>query len=147
MSTEITEVLFVDLHDAGRTQLARALMDHCSGGRARSRSAGITPAAGINPDVVRVLAEWGIQADGVEPTQYTDAMAQSADIIVTMGCGDRTPNVPGKRHLDWDLPDPDVEPFDTVRLVRDDLDGLVRHLADHLQPADPVIPVPPSVDD
>ena len=132
MSTEITEVLFVDLHDAGRTQLARALMDHCSGGRARSRSAGITPAAGINPDVVRVLAEWGIQADGVEPTQYTDAMAQSADIIVTMGCGDTCPVYPGKRYLDWEIADPAGLPVERVRPIVEEIDRRTQALVAEL---------------
>jgi protein-tyrosine-phosphatase len=143
MSTETTEVLFVDLHDAGRTRIARALMDRCSGGRVRARSAGIRPATAINPDVVAVLAEWQIQPEDDPPKLLTDDMGRSADIIVTMGCGDATPEFPGKRHLDWDLPDPEGEPFDTVRLVRNDLDGLVRHLADHLKPANPSVLGPP----
>lgn len=115
------EILFVCVHNAGRSQLAAALAQHLSGGRVRVRSAGSAPADEINPHVVTVLAERGIDLAEAFPKPLTDRVVQAADVIVTMGCGDACPVYPGKRYLDWTVADPHGQPLETVRDIRDDV--------------------------
>ena len=122
------EILFVCVHNAGRSQLAAALTRHLSGGRVRVRSAGSRPADAINPHVVTVLAERGIDLAEAFPKPLTDRVVQAADVIVTMGCGDACPVYPGKRYLDWIVPDPHGQPLDTVRDIRDEIQGRVTPL-------------------
>ncbi|KAB7741418.1 arsenate reductase ArsC [Nostocoides sp. F2B08] len=115
------EILFVCVHNAGRSQLAAALAQHLSGGRVRVRSAGSAPADEINPHVVTVLAERGIDLAETFPKPLTDRVVQAADVIVTMGCGDACPVYPGKRYLDWTVSDPHGQSLETVRDIRDDV--------------------------
>lgn len=115
------EILFVCVHNAGRSQLAAALAQHLSGGRVRVRSAGSAPAGEINPHVVTVLAERGIDLAEAFPKPLTDRVVQAADVIVTMGCGDACPVYPGKRYLDWTVADPHGQSLETVRDIRDDV--------------------------
>ena len=115
------EILFVCVHNAGRSQLAAALAQHLSGGRVRVRSAGSAPAGEVNPDVVTVLAERGIDLAEAFPKPLTDRVVQAADVIVTMGCGDACPVYPGKRYLDWVVADPHGQSLEAVRDIRDDI--------------------------
>jgi arsenate reductase (thioredoxin) len=131
----VPEVLFVCVHNAGRSQMAAALLDHHAQGRVHVRSAGSEPTDQINPAVIAALAEWGIDVTQEFPKPLTDEVARAADVIVTMGCGDACPVYPGKRYLDWQLDDPAGQPLDFVRRVRDDIDGRVRALIDELAPA------------
>ena len=126
--TEIPEVLFVCVHNAGRSQMAAALLDHHAQGRVHVRSAGSEPADQINPAVIDALAEWGIDVTQEFPKPLTDEVARAADVIVTMGCGDACPVYPGKRYLDWQLEDPAGQSIDAVRAIRDDIDARVRGL-------------------
>ena len=120
------EVLFVCVHNAGRSQMAAALLAHHAGDRVRVRSAGSAPAAAVNPAVVEAMAEVGIDLTGAVPKRLDDV--ESADVVVTMGCGDACPVYPGKRYLDWVLPDPAGQPVEAVRPIRDEIDRLVREL-------------------
>lgn len=133
--TDRPEVLFVCLHNAGRSQIAAALLDHYAHGRVIVRSAGSEPGDTINPAVVEAMAEWSIDISKELPKRLTDASAREADILVTMGCGDTCPVYPGKRHLDWELPDPAGKPLDEVRAIRDDIDARVRALLEELTTA------------
>lgn len=130
-------VLFVCLHNAGRSQMSAALFDRAAGGRHRALSAGTTPAARIHPEVIEVMREpgYGIDLSGRIPQPLTDGLARQADVVVTMGCGDACPYIPGKRYLDWQLPDPKGLPTDDVRAIRDDIDRRVRRLVDDLDTA------------
>ena len=119
------EVLFVCVHNAGRSQMAAALLDHHAAGRVRVRSAGSAPADEINPAVVTVMAELGLDLSREYPKPLTDDLARAADVVVTMGCGDACPVYPGKRYLDWDLPDPAGKHTDEVRAIRDQINTLV----------------------
>lgn len=130
----IPEVLFVCVHNAGRSQLAAALLDHHAHGRVRVRSAGSEPADRINPAVVEALGEIGLDASREFPKPLTDDAASAADVIVTMGCGDACPFYPGKRYLDWQLDDPAGQPLAAVRAIRDDIDARVRGLLSELLP-------------
>ena len=138
----VPEVLFVCVHNAGRSQMAAALMRHHGAGRVHVRSAGSLPAAEVEPAVVAVIAELGLAlSDGdvpAYPKPLTDDVVQAADVVVTMGCGDACPIYPGKRYLDWDLADPVDRSIDEVRAIRDDIDARVRALlaeiAPHLAP-------------
>jgi arsenate reductase (thioredoxin) len=138
--------LFVCLHNAGRSQMSAALFERAAGGRHRALSAGTTPAERVHPEVVAVMREPGFDIDlaGRVPQLLTDALAHEADVVVTMGCGDACPYIPGKRYIDWQLPDPKGQPIAEVRRIRDDIvrrvDGLVRELdgADPVSPAEPV---------
>ncbi|MQA78078.1 MAG: arsenate reductase ArsC [Streptosporangiales bacterium] len=122
------EVLFVCVHNAGRSQMAAALLDHHAAGRVLVRSAGSTPASQINPAVVEAMDELGLDLSKEFPKPLTDEAVQAADVVVTMGCGDACPVYPGKRYLDWDLPDPAGQPLETVRAIRDQIDTRVRSL-------------------
>ena len=121
------EVLFVCVHNAGRSQMAAALLQHHAGNRVVVRSAGTAPADTINPAVVQVMAEMGIDlhANGAHPKRLDDAAVQASDVVITMGCGDTCPFYPGKRYLDWQLPDPAGQGVDAVRPIRDDIEQRV----------------------
>jgi arsenate reductase len=133
--TGVPEVLFVCVHNAGRSQIAAALLDHHAQGRVRVRSAGSAPAAEINPAVIAALSELGIDVTKEFPKPLTDEAARAADVIVTMGCGDACPVYPGKRYLDWQLQDPAGQSLEFVRTVRDDIDARVRTLLEELAPS------------
>ena len=121
-------VLFVCVHNAGRSQAAAALLQHHAEGRVRVRSAGSAPGDEINPSIRAVLAERGIDIRAEVPKKLTDDAAEAADVIVTMGCGDACPFFPGKRYLDWELPDPAGLPIEEVRPIVDEIDERVRKL-------------------
>jgi protein-tyrosine-phosphatase len=124
------EVLFVCIHNAGRSQMAAALLAHHGGDRVVVRSAGTAPADTINPAVVEVMAEMGIDlhASGAHPKRLEDAAVQASDVVITMGCGDECPFYPGTRYLDWALDDPAGQGADAVRPIRDQIDVLVQEL-------------------
>src|SRR5271154_207458 len=114
-------VLFVCLHNAGRSQMSAALFERVAEGRHRALSAGTTPAERVHPEVVEVMRELGIHLDDRAPQLLTRELTERADIVVTMGCGDACPYVPGKRYIDWDLPDPKGRPIAEVRATRDEI--------------------------
>jgi arsenate reductase (thioredoxin) len=126
--TGIPEVLFVCTHNAGRSQMAAALLDHEAAGRVRVTSAGSQPADQLNPAVVQAMAEIGLDISREHPKPLTTGKVQAADVVITMGCGDACPVYPGRRHLDWDLPGPAGLPVEQVRPIRDDIHRRVRHL-------------------
>jgi arsenate reductase (thioredoxin) len=113
--------LFVCLHNAGRSQMSAALFERAADGRHRALSAGTTPADRVHPEVVTVMRELGIDVADRTPRLLTRELAEEADVVVTMGCGDECPYIPGKRYIDWDLPDPKGRPLDEVRATRDDI--------------------------
>jgi protein-tyrosine-phosphatase len=116
-------VLFVCLHNAGRSQMSRALFDRAAAGRHRALSAGSVadPDGHVHPEVVAVMRELGVDLAGVRPVRLTRALAEQADVVVTMGCGDACPYIPGTRYVDWDLPDPKGRPLDEVRALLDEI--------------------------
>jgi protein-tyrosine-phosphatase len=122
------EVLFVCVHNAGRSQMAAALLDHYAQGRVHVRSAGSDPAERINPDVVVAMAELGIDVSKEFPKPLADEAVRAADAVITMGCGDACPVYPGKRYEDWELDDPAGADLDGVRRIRDDIGERVRRL-------------------
>ncbi|SDC24437.1 arsenate reductase ArsC [Actinokineospora iranica] len=124
----IPEVLFVCVHNAGRSQMAAALLDHHAAGRVTVRSAGSAPADSINPAVVEAMAELGLDLSKEFPKPLTTEAVEAADVVITMGCGDACPIFPGKRYLDWQLTDPAGKGVDAVRAIRDDIDARVRTL-------------------
>jgi arsenate reductase (thioredoxin) len=124
----LPEVLFVCVHNAGRSQMAAALLAHHAGGKVVVRSAGSAPAASINPAVVEVMQEVEIDLSQGFPKPLTDQAVEGADVVVTMGCGDACPIFPGKRYLDWELDDPSGLTVDEVRPIRDEIDRRIRHL-------------------
>jgi arsenate reductase (thioredoxin) len=126
--TDIPEVLFVCTHNAGRSQMAAALLDHQAAGRVRVTSAGSQPASQLNPAVVQAMAEIGLDISREYPKPLTTGKVQAADVVITMGCGNACPVFPGKRYLDWDLPDPAVLPVEQVRPIRDDISHRVEQL-------------------
>jgi arsenate reductase (thioredoxin) len=126
------EVLFVCVHNAGRSQMAAALLERYGRGRLRVRSAGSTPADEVNPSVVQVMDEVGIDIASEKPKGLTDESVREADVVITMGCGDACPVFPGKRYLDWELPDPSGRPVEEVRPIRDEIDRRVRALVAEL---------------
>ena len=128
------EVLFVCVHNAGRSQMAAALLDHLAAGRVTVRSAGSEPADRVNPDVVAALAELGLVVARELPKPLTGEAVQAADVVVTMGCGDACPVYPGKRYEDWALDDPAQTDLEGVRRIRDEIAGRVRRLVDELAP-------------
>jgi arsenate reductase (thioredoxin) len=132
MSAKPPEVLFVCVHNAGRSQMAAALLERRAGGRVRVRSAGSEPADEVNPNVVRALAEVGLDIAERRPARLTAVAAEAADVVVTMGCGDACPVYPGKRYLDWEVEDPAGKDLDTVRRIRDEIDARVQALAETL---------------
>jgi arsenate reductase len=126
------EVLFVCIHNAGRSQIAAALLQHHAGDRFIVRSAGTAPANTINPTVVDAMNEIGIDLN-TTPKPLTDAAVQASDIVITMGCGDTCPIYPGKRYEDWNVQDPAGQPLEVVRAIRDDIDHHVRTLIDEFR--------------
>lgn len=126
--------LFVCLHNAGRSQMSAALFEQAANGRHRALSAGsqADPDGHVHPEVVQVMRELGIDLSDRHPQQLTRELAEQADVVVTMGCGDACPYIPGKRYIDWDLPDPKGRPIDEVRATRDDIAARVRQLASEL---------------
>lgn len=122
------EVLFVCVHNAGRSQMAAALLAHHAQGRVTVRSAGSTPAEEVNPAVVEIMDELGIDVSQEFPKRLTTESVESSDVVITMGCGDACPVFPGKRYLDWQLDDPAGKPAEQVRPIRDDIDRRVREL-------------------
>ena len=128
----IPQVLFVCIHNAGRSQMAAALLDHEAQGRVQVTSAGSQPADQLNPAVVAAMAEIGIDLSRAFPKPLTGDQVQAADVVITMGCGDACPFYPGKRYLDWDLPDPAGLGLEGVRPIRDDIHQRVRDLLGEL---------------
>ena len=128
----MARVLFVCLHNAGRSQMSKALFERAAAGRHQADSAGTTPAERVHPVVVEAMGELGVDLSEARPRRLERDMAEWADVVVTMGCGDECPYVPGKRYLDWDLPDPEGLPLEEVRAVRDEIAGRVEALADEL---------------
>ncbi len=130
----MSHVLFVCLHNAGRSQMSQALFERAAAGRHTAESAGSVadPDGRVHPEVVTAMAELGVDVSGRRPQMLTRELAERADIVVTMGCGDACPYIPGKRYIDWDLPDPKGRPLDEVRTTRDDIADRVRALLDEL---------------
>jgi arsenate reductase len=126
------EVLFVCVHNAGRSQMAAALLDHHAKGRVTVRSAGSEPADRVNPAVVEAMAELGLDISKEFPKPLTDEAVREADAVITMGCGDACPFYQGTRYLDWDLPDPAGKPLQDIRPIRDEIDRRVRSLLEEL---------------
>ncbi len=128
----MARALFVCLHNAGRSQISEALFARAAGGRHEARSVGTTPAERVHPEVVAAMAELGIDLAGRVPRELSQADAEWADVVVTMGCGDECPYIPGKRYLDWDLPDPRGQPLEQVRRTREEIERLVAALVAEL---------------
>ena len=130
-------VLFVCLHNAGRSQMSAALFEQAAQGRHHAMSAGseADPAGHVHPPVVEVMRELGIDLAGRRPQRLSPELAQQADVVVTMGCGDACPFIAGKRYIDWELPDPKDRPLDEVRATRDDIAGRVQQLVNELDHA------------
>ena len=128
-------VLFVCLHNAGRSQMSQALFERAAGGRHRALPAGTTPADRVHPEVVEVMAELGIDVAGRTPRLLERELAEQADVVVTMGCGDECPYIPGRRYLDWYLDDPKGRPIEEVRATRDDIERRVEALLAELDRA------------
>ena len=133
---DVPEVLFVCVHNAGRSQMAAALLDHHAAGRVRVRSAGTTPSDEIHPNVVEAMAERGLDVSTAQPKGLREDDVREVDVVITMGCGDACPVVPGTRSLDWDLPDPAGKPIAEVRPIRDDIERRVLDLLRELAPED-----------
>ncbi len=128
----MSRVLFVCLHNAGRSQMSRALFERAARGRHEAYSAGTEPADRVHPEVVEAMREVGVDLEGRTPQKLTQALAEWADVIVTMGCGNACPYIPGKRYIDWDLPDPKGLPLEEVRALRDDIAQRTKALAAEL---------------
>ncbi len=124
----MASVLFVCLHNAGRSQMSQALFERAASGRHTARSAGTTPTERVHPEVLEVMRELGIDLSERRPRLLTRELAEHADVVVTMGCGDECPYIPGKRYIDWDLPDPKGRPLDEVRTTRDAITHRVEEL-------------------
>jgi arsenate reductase len=122
------------VHNAGRSQMAAALLAHHARGAVEVRSAGSEPADRVNPAVRQVMAEIGIDLSAAQPKRLTTDAVEASDVVITMGCGDACPVFPGKRYLDWELPDPAGRPAEEIRPIRDDIDARVRALLDELAP-------------
>ena len=135
MSATRPEVLFVCVHNAGRSQMAAAFLQHYGGDRVVVRSAGSAPADDVNPAVVEAMAEVGIdlRAMGARPKRLDEAAVQASDVVVTMGCGDACPLYPGKQYLDWELDDPERLSIDDVRRIRDEIRDHVERLLESLK--------------
>jgi arsenate reductase (thioredoxin) len=128
MAGEVPEVLFVCVHNAGRSQMAAALLDAKADGRVRVRSAGSEPADEVNPAAVEALAEVGLDISKEFPKPLSDGAVRQADVVITMGCGDACPIYPGKRYEDWELEDPAGKDLATVRRIRDEIEARVSRL-------------------
>jgi arsenate reductase len=131
----MANALFVCLHNAGRSQMSQALFERAANGRHGARSAGTTPGDRIHPEVVEAMRELGIDLADRQPHRLTSEDAEWADVVVTMGCGDKCPYIPGRRYLDWDLPDPKGQPLDAVRATRDEIAARVEELVAELDQA------------
>jgi protein-tyrosine-phosphatase len=129
------QVLFVCVHNAGRSQMAAALLTHYADGAVDVRSAGSEPADAINPAVRQVMAEIGIDLSTQQPKKLTTDAVEDSDVVITMGCGDACPIFPGKRYLDWELTDPAGKDVDEVRPIRDEIDARIQGLLRELVPA------------
>lgn len=134
LGKSVPEILFVCVHNAGRSQMAAALLARAADDRVHVRSAGSTPADQITPAVTEAMAEIGLDLDAEYPKPLTDDVVRAADVVITMGCGDACPVYPGKRYLDWTVSDPDNEPLETVREIRNDIDSRVHALLHDLLP-------------
>lgn len=128
----MASVLFVCLHNAGRSQMSQALFERAADGRHTSLSAGTTPAEHVHPEVIEVMRLLGMDLAGRSPQLLTRELAEQADVVVTMGCGDACPYIPGKRYLDWDLPDSKGRPIPEVRATRDEIARRVNSLIEEL---------------
>src|SRR5919204_3192621 len=128
----MANVLFVCLHNAGRSQMSQALLERAAAGRHHADSAGTQPAERVHPEVVEAMHELGIDLDGRIPRRLTRDQAEHADIVITMGCGDECPCIPGKRYVDWDLPDPAGRPLEEVRDLRNEIERRVHALVPEL---------------
>jgi arsenate reductase (thioredoxin) len=128
----MARVLFVCLHNAGRSQMSAALFERAAAGRHETTSAGTTPAERVHPEVLEVMSELGIDLSDRVPRELTRELAEQADVVVTMGCGDACPYIPGKRYIDWDLADPKGRPIEEVRGTRDEISTRVAALAAEL---------------
>lgn len=124
----MASVLFVCLHNAGRSQMSQALFERAAAGRHTALSAGTTPADHVHPEVVEVMRELNIDLADRQPRLLTRELAEQADVVVTMGCGDACPYIPGKRYIDWELPDPKGRPLTEVRATREEIDRRVQDL-------------------
>jgi protein-tyrosine-phosphatase len=133
----MAHVLFVCLHNAGRSQISRALFDSAAGGRHTSESAGSVaePGGRVHPEVVEAMRELGFDLSGERPQRLTTELAERADLVVTMGCGDTCPYIPGKRYVDWDISDPKGRSLPEVRAIRDDLARRIGALVEELDAA------------
>lgn len=132
--TATPSVLFVCVHNAGRSQMAAAFLTHLAGDRVQVRSAGSAPTDTVNPAVVEAMAEVGIDIAAEVPKVLTVEAVQASDVVITMGCGDTCPVFPGKRYLDWQLPDPAGQGVEAVRPIRDEIEKRIRGLADEIAP-------------
>ncbi len=132
MAKEMPEVLFVCVHNAGRSQMAAGLVQLRSEGRVHVRSAGSAPGEQIDPAVIAAMAELGVDMGAAFPKPLTDEVVRAADVVVTMGCGDACPIYPGKRYEDWTLDDPAGQDLDSVRRIRDEIDARVQTLVREL---------------
>jgi arsenate reductase len=128
----MARVLFVCLHNAGRSQMSEALFEGAAARRHEARSAGTAPGDRVHPEVVEAMAELGIDLAARVPHELSREDAEWADVVVTMGCGDECPYIPGKRYLDWELPDPQGRPLDEVRATRDEIERRVVELVGEL---------------
>jgi protein-tyrosine-phosphatase len=135
VKVEVPEVLFVCVHNAGRSQMAAALLERYAAGRIHIRSAGSEPASSLNPRVVEAMGEIGLDISREFPKPLTDDYVRAADVVITMGCGDTCPIYPGKRYEDWELDDPAGQDLDAVRRIRDEIDVRVKKLVGELVPA------------
>ncbi len=133
--TDRPVVLFVCTHNAGRSVAGRVLLDHYAKGRIEVRSAGSEPATELNPSIIAVLRDRGLDPSREFPKQLTDESVGDADVVVTMGCGDACPVFPGKRYLDWELEDPAGLPVESVGPIVDDIDAKVQSLVAELLPS------------
>ncbi|MGI9081057.1 MAG: arsenate reductase ArsC [Thermoleophilaceae bacterium] len=128
----MARVLFVCRQNAGRSQMSGALFERAAGGRHEADSAGTTPAGQVHPEVVEAMLELGVDLSGRVPQRLTEEIASRADVVVTMGCGDECPYIPGKRYVDWELEDPAGRPLPEVRLIRDEIAARAEALAAEL---------------
>jgi protein-tyrosine-phosphatase len=129
----MSTVLFVCRQNAGRSQMSQALFEKTAGGRHQALSAGTTPADHVHPEVIAVMKELGIDLTGRVPKLLTRELAEHADLVITMGCGDQCPYIPGKRYIDWDLPDPNGRPLAEVRALRDNIANRIEGLVSELE--------------
>ena len=136
----MSTVLFVCLQNAGRSQISQALFERAANGRHHALSAGTTPAEHVHPEVIEVMREIDIDLADRRPQLLTRELAEQADIVITMGCGDQCPYIPGKRYIDWELPDPDGRPLDEVRAIRDEISLRISSLLEELDKAEQPTP-------